>query len=387
MEYKVNNSSIKILVALQVIGHPRDSKRVDMLKQAGFTVNAAAFERDYHKGRALTCPVEVLGKVENGKYFKRFFMMLKAIPKMRKQIKNSHVVYASGADMAMMAILAGISLNKQLVLEVGDIRKIQVSKSIGGFVSRLVDKWIASKSSFIVVTATGFIEWYYRQWLKLEPEFVLIENKLESGSIKNFSNKNMEVSDKITIGYFGVLRCEWSCEMLAKIALSYPNKVNIVIAGIKQVNFDLESTSKKLSNFKFLGTYKSPDGLAELYNQVDIVWSCYPPPNDIQTDWWKAQAICRSNRFYESCYFKTPLISINGSGDAEVIKKFGIGLIIDNFDIDYLSKSICEITPKQYFQWKTNMEHLPAYVYTYSNEVNELQLKIKQHISKNSLYE
>ncbi len=57
--------NINILSVLPLLGHPRDSKRIAMLQQAGFNVEAVAFERDYHTGRMPDCPVESLGKIPN----------------------------------------------------------------------------------------------------------------------------------------------------------------------------------------------------------------------------------------------------------------------------------------------------------------------------------
>ena len=41
---------MKVVSLLRVLGQPRDSKRISMLQEAGFTVEVGAFQRDYHSG-------------------------------------------------------------------------------------------------------------------------------------------------------------------------------------------------------------------------------------------------------------------------------------------------------------------------------------------------
>jgi len=67
----MNTDNLKILVVLQVIGDTGDCKSIAMLQQAGFIVEAVAFERDYHVGRMPDCPIERLGKIAHGHYFQR----------------------------------------------------------------------------------------------------------------------------------------------------------------------------------------------------------------------------------------------------------------------------------------------------------------------------
>ena len=140
----MNLNNIKILSVLPVLGHPRNSKRITMLQQAGFAVEAVAFERDYHTGRMPDCKVQLLGKIAHGHYLRRILKMVIALPKMRRAIRLNNIIYASGADMAFMALLAGFGLDKPVVAEIGDIREIQVSPGLKGRLIRIIDKYFAA---------------------------------------------------------------------------------------------------------------------------------------------------------------------------------------------------------------------------------------------------
>jgi len=156
-----NQQIIRILSALPILGHPRDSKRIAMLQTAGFEVEVAAFERDYHSGRMPTCPIQSLGYIKHGHYVSRAIKMIHALPKMRSLIRQNHVVYASGPDMALFAIIAGLGLHRSLILEVGDIRHAQVAHGWKGFLARCIDRFIVNCSKLLVVTTMEFADGYY----------------------------------------------------------------------------------------------------------------------------------------------------------------------------------------------------------------------------------
>lgn len=126
----------KVLCLLPLVGQPRNSKRISMLQEAGCTVEMLAFERDYHMGRMPTCLVTNLGRIPYGQYLRRAFRLLGALPKIRRGLRRNDVAYASGADMALAGIVAGAGLGRPMVLEVGDIRRVQIAKGWKGAVFR-----------------------------------------------------------------------------------------------------------------------------------------------------------------------------------------------------------------------------------------------------------
>ena len=64
----MDKNGLRVLFALQLLGHPRNSKRISMLQKAGFQVEAVAFDRKTHKGRVPICPVKIIGVLNHGHY-------------------------------------------------------------------------------------------------------------------------------------------------------------------------------------------------------------------------------------------------------------------------------------------------------------------------------
>lgn len=374
----MNIEKKRILSVLPLLGHPRHSKRISMLQQMGFEVEAVAFERDYHKGRMPDCKVEYLCKIDHGKYLKRFFAMVAALPSTRRAIKRNDIIYASGADMAFMALIAGFGLGKAVVLEVGDIRELQVSSGLKGRIVRKIDKHFVNACSLLVVTTPAFVDIYYRQWLNSSVPAMVIENKLEPAMAgKTISKdttkplKGMPLVDRpLRIGYFGLLRCDWSWQVLETLStVARPNDVEIVVAGYPMKPADLPERTKKLSNVKFLGEFRSPRDLAALYSKVDLVWGCYPYPKSGDWNWRWA----RTNRFYESCFFQKPIICLAKSGDANEVKRYNIGLTIKDQDVQKVVDTLCSIKHYDLESWKKNMSKLPKKIYVYTTEMDELK--------------
>jgi len=357
-----------------------------MLIQAGFNVEAVAFERDYHSGRMPDCPVESLGTIAHGRYLKCIPGMIAALPAMRRAIKRNHVVYASGADMAFMALAAGLGLGKPVVVEIGDIREVQVASGLKGWLVRVVDRRFVNSCSLLVATTPAFVDVYYRQWLKARVPAIVIENKLESDFVEEISAKGIPdplkgkplIDRPLRIGYLGGLRCEWSWRVLEAFAMAKPQDVEIVLAGYVMNPLDLPQQVEKYNNIRYLGQYRSPQDLPALYGGMDLVWGCYQPigPNDWNLRW------ARPNRFYESCFFKTPIVSRAGSCDSVEVARNNIGLIIEEEDVESVVEKLCSITPDDLEIWKRNMATLPRQIYMYTTEEHELKTRIEDLAGK-----
>ncbi len=382
----------KILSVLPLLGHPRDSKRISMLQAAGFQVEVAAFERDYHAGRMPACPITSLGHIKHGHYLSRAFKMIRSLPILRRALRRHSLAYASGPDMALFAIVAGVGLRSQVVLEVGDIRHVQIAKGWKGWLARRLDRFIVNHSQLLVVTARGFADGYYGARLKSSTRVLVIENKLDEAPLTRVlggqNPKPQEVFHlgmrPIKIGYFGVLRCPWSWEVLTHIAQSLPDRVHVIVAGYSMLPANICDKSKHLANFEYRGEYRSPEDLPALYGEVDLVWACYPSPEAVDPDWRWALSVCRSNRFYESCFFQRPLVSMAESGDGVEVDRLGIGLTLVDQSNEGVLRAITGITSDAISCWNNNLAKVPRSIGVYTNETGELQRAILDVIARTS---
>ena len=376
---------------LPLLGHPRHAKRIEMIQEAGFEVTALSFEREYHKGRPPRCPVESLGKIEDGKYVKRVVKMFKVLPKIRAAISECTLVYAFGPDLAMASLVAGVGCRKPVVVEVGDIRGAQVKQGFIGRCMRFFNKQLTDRCKLIVVTAPRFLDVFYRQWLKTKTPGLVLENKLESEFVEEYRPR-LAVPDNsllppgrpfvdrpLRIGYFGLLRDEWTWSVFEQLGRNYGDQVKILFRGIPYDSLsDLLERIKPYENMVYHGEYKSPQDLPSMYSSVDLIWACYDPirPTDWNLKW------ARPNRFYESCCFQRPLVSRAGCQDSVDVEKYQIGMIMAEVDPKKGAEAVANIAPDQLKRWSDNMSELPLHVFSYTNESEELGQWLNQLMRK-----
>jgi succinoglycan biosynthesis protein ExoL len=375
---------MRVLSLLPVIGHPRDSKRVDMLLDNGMQVEAAAFERPNPVGRALKCPVTKLGRINDGQYLKRVVAILSSLPTVLRMAGRNDIIYASGQDMGLLGVVVGTLSRTPVVLEVGDIRDVQTRAGLSGMVVRSIDRFLSDRVAFVVVTSEKYITGYYRPHLRRDPRYVIVENKLESRFLEAVARSGPDSITRrddclLTLGWFGVLRFQWCVDALREILLNSRRPVRVVLAGYSAGGVDLTPLTSLVDKVEYIPSYKSPSDLPGMYDRIDVVWGCYAVSGGhsaVQNSSW-----ARTNRFYEACAFGKPLIVLNGTGDAEPVAALGIGMVLPDSDIAAVAVAIDSISEADLMRWRNALERLPAGVYADVDEARDLAAVMTEVVS------
>lgn len=368
--------SKKITFILPVLGQPRHSKRISMLSHRGFVGHVLAFDRKYHKGRIPCCSIDKLGSIKNKNYFSRIPIFFTALFKIRKEAKKSSYIYAFGTDLGIISYFACLGLKKFIVVEIGDLRWVQCSSSLVGKIFRKVEGFFVKRYNLLVVISDGFLNQYYRNWLGLMTPGLVIENKIFEDDFKVFDvvTKTTSLTGKplidrpLRIGYFGLLRDEWSFNVLKTLADKHSSKFEIVFAGYPVSPDNFKKLISDSTSMSYLGEYKSPEDLASIYSKVDMSWACYPEikKDDYNFRWG------RPNRFYEGCYFKKPFFCREGSLFAHDVDKYGIGISVIDVNVDIVVSKLSKITYENFSLWYQSIRTLPKHLYIYQNEGTKL---------------
>jgi succinoglycan biosynthesis protein ExoL len=374
-------SSRKILCLLPIVGDTKDSKRIQILQDSGFEVLVVAFERNSYKARMPNAEINILAKIDNGNYLKRIFIMLKCIFLLRKFIKKSNAIYALNQDLAIFAFISGLGLNKPLIIDVADIREIQTGPGIVSKIFRSIDKYITKRASLLIVTAKGFISEYYNKILGIEiRDYILLENKVDYKDDLRIGIKLKEFkAEKIKIGYIGVLRDEWTLHFLKELVIKYPEKFEIICAGIDLLKtYNVEDFCAKTPGMKYLGPFKSPDDLNMLFQQVDVIALFYPETNTPE-HWFTMRSVCNTNRFYEACYFRKPIISFSFCEDGKRVQEYSVGMVLDSYNIELNVELLYkELTEEKIAFWNKNLMNLNKDLYYFGKEKEIMKNKITE---------
>lgn len=361
-----------VVFLLPVSSQPRYHKRIRGLQSAGLNVRALHFERTYFKGAGLPCPAKSLGSMAQGAYVSRMLRLTLALRKARRALRDADVVYAFGLDMAILAALATPRRRTSLVYELGDIRTAQLDRGLKGRLVRTLERWVVNRAREVVVTARGFAEGYLGPYLGMDSRRArVLENRLDLPIGQRPQPQVHVSSNPIVIGYFGLLRCEKSWQTLQELTRIVEGSIKIVARGYA-FGISLNDVGQN-PHIHFGGEFVAPAELPDMYAAVDLVWGCYPAPESTAGGNWQW---ARTNRFYESCYFKRPLITLAGTDEARVVEAHGIGIAVDLSDPSSAARSLYAQLINSLERWQRNAAAVPDAVCVYTDEHEQLASSI-----------
>lgn len=365
----------RILCLLPRMLDPGVARRIDMLKQAGFQVQALAFEQGERWGRPSGCPTESLGEMPDGSFLGRIHRLVRSLPKVRRSMGCNDMVYAFNAELASLALMAGAGAKKPLALEVAGIAGIQVDPRWGPLI-RALERLILRRCRLLVLTAKAHCP-YYRAWLGVDTPALVIENKVDASFAAVVradegeapgAPRLEESADKppLRLGWFGKLADEWTMQVVEALAERAPQRFTAVLAGTPDGRIrNFSRRIERYPNIDFRGGFNHPRGLVKLHREVSLAAACYPP--SAPYGW------AQSNRFYDACLFRTPLIVRKGCSDADQVRRHDIGLVVNAADVDQAAAQILDISAADCSRWRANMASLPPQVYSALNEADALQ--------------
>lgn len=366
---------IKILFFTTALEHTTYRKTAKMLQKEGASIRLIGFTRNnFPISEMDSLSTRNLGVISHGNYFSRIFRLLNLLLILRKEAKDYPVIYNFTIDTLLISKLSLSFKKKMWIYQIQDIRPIYFGNSLKSRIMRALEKWLMRHVDFVVVSSKNYYENYFQPLYGLDKSKIeIIENKLIFGSISPSFLERSSENKKITIGYFGVLRCERSWQILKHAATTNEKKLNVFLRGKPIAIPNLENQIEDSNNIRYEGPYKSPDDLNELYNQVDVVWAAYPYNKSKDGNWKYARTI----RFYEALAFKKPVIVQKGTPQAKDVEENGIGLVVDMANIEETTQTILKIDQKQLDSWRDNINILPKKYYYHSNEYKHFMKRIE----------
>lgn len=361
---------MKILFILPVLTDSYTRKRVKMIHNLGVDCSVVGYDREHYDASSWEIETESIGKLAHARLLQRIPIMIKSIFKIRKKIKSHDILYCFNFDILFIGWLSTLfQKNKmKIVYDLADIHKVL---GRGGFLSvflRSIERFLLKRTDIVVVASPAYIDGYFRKIQRADNDFFVIENKMFPKA--DIPNSNLQIhqqpdSDVLTIGYFGMLRCKKSLTFLNQLVEESNGKIKVEMRGIFLQTEYYKPIIQKNKHIEFKGAFVYPDDLPEMYQPVDLVWAAHV--HGITNSKWSI-----SNRFYQACFYKKPLITQKGTQDAKRVKEYDIGLTIDLNDFSYSQKQIQSISNDEIANWKENMKKMPEEVYTYSDEHEQL---------------
>ena len=367
---------MKITFLLPVVSQVRYHKRIAALERLGVQSQILAFEREWYPGKPWPCDYKSLGRLQHKRYYKRFVPFVKSLPKVRAAVREADVIYAFGLDLLLLGWLASRALDKQpkFVYECGDPGPLPGDSLLSRGL-RWLEHYLLRRVNLLVVPTKAFLEGYYQGMQGIQGlthlRYQVIEHKLDANTIsqpQNLITLN-EWDGVLRIGYFGVIRCRRSWEILKRAAERGEGQVQVYVRGIPVGLEGFEEEARMAPHIDYDGPYISPDELPTMYGQIDTVWIA----SYVKYSHW-----ARANRFYESCFFQKPMFALLGTPDGRVVESLGLGVCVDLMDVDGTVDHILSVSEMELGQWRQNVADLPAHIYTYTDEHERLIESIQE---------
>lgn len=302
-------------------------RRAFAFEEAGFEVVGFAMRRD---GRIeQTWAAVDLGRTHDGRFVHRLGATVSGAGKAAAAfplLEKCDLVYARNLDMALCArlALALSGLRRPFVYECLDIHRLMRRHDLVGAGLRALERAILNDSALLTVSSPAFLREYFdiRHPGKFRP--YLIENRIADAP--NLGRRPFAAApprSPLRVGWFGVLRCRRSFELLEALAVQFGADIEIVLRGFPDGMLpDFHERIRRRPNMRYRGRYRSPDDLAEIYQSIDLIWAGDFHDADHNSRW------LLPNRLYEGGYFSTPAIAPAGSETGRWIADCGAGFVI-----------------------------------------------------------
>ncbi|MEM9618941.1 MAG: glycosyl transferase [Pseudomonadota bacterium] len=342
-------------------------RRVRAFEANGFGVKGFAMRRS---GRNKDGWAKVgLGRTYDGRLFHRLGRIAAGAGKAgcaHALLASCDVVYARNLDMLLCAHLAlrKARLSKPIIYECLDIHRLMHRRDAIGLFMRFTERRLLRKTALLVVSSPAFLRDYFEPHHAGAYKACLVENRIaqhELLPLRPQTRMDRPHRDRpLRIGWFGVLRCRRSLALLEAIARQHDGRVEIVMHGFADITLpDFHDRIKRHQNMRYYGRYRSPEDLAKIYADVDLIWA-----GDFHDAGFNSRWLL-PNRIYEGGYFGVPSIAPAESETGRWLEARGAGFVLP----EPLETSLPDLVDRLIVKRKKirtirqRLLHLPAWVF------------------------
>lgn len=349
-------------------GHDRhDSairKRIAAFETHGSRVLRFMFrrERPHAEDGAQDGTID-LGITRDLNYARRLLKLAAAVPRIlawRRELRACDVFYARNLDMLALAALASrlAGARAPLVYEALDVRRVFIGRSLMSRLFRFAERRLLAATDVLVVSSPDYMTRYFWPVQGYAGAWRLIENKLGGMPCdKPPVDQALAPGPPWVIGWFGVLKCRRSLEILARIAAALGDRVEIHIRGFVAESEIPASRVAELCdrhrNIVLGGPYANPADLPAIYGRVHITWAADFLDPDANSTW------CLPNRLYEGAAHGSVLLAKSGTATGARIERDRLGWTLAEPLEETAPAFIDALTPEAYSAARASVQDTP----------------------------
>jgi len=243
----------------------------------------------------------------------------------RRELAHVDGLIARNIEQLLLArlvrLLAGWSV--PLTYECLDVHRLMIGTGFVSRVMRRIERWLLGSCDLLVVSSQAFVDYYFRPQQGFTGRWKLVENKLPESftTVTRPPTRTAPTARPLIIGWFGMLRCMKSFNMLLELADARPGSLRIVMRGMP-TEVDVAGFCARIgdrANVVYGGPFRNPEDLDAIYRDVDLMWAIDYYEEGFCSEW------LLPNRLYEAGFYGVPLLTRSGTASAARTLDLGIG--------------------------------------------------------------
>ena len=340
-------------------------RRVALLEAGGADVTVAGFHRDAAIPRRIgSAPATPLGRTADGALAQRILRIL-----VRAVAPRQLSALVAGADVVLARNLETLVLarwllrpGQRLVYECLDIHRLLLRTGPVSWLLHRLEAWALRRVGLVVVSAPAFRDIYFRERIGYTAPVMLVENLVPALDDDPAQVSVPAPPPPYAVGWFGMLRCRRSFELLKALAAGSGGRVKVVIAGRPSTDLfaDFEAEAAAAPGVTFLGGYSAQD-LSKLFGRIHFIWAIDYFEEGLNSAW------LLPNRLYEGIAHGAVPIALRGVATATWLAEQGAGVLLDDPSSE-LQPLLEQLTPQEYTELRAAVEQVPRSAVTMNRE-------------------
>jgi succinoglycan biosynthesis protein ExoL len=319
-----------------------------------------------------------LGVTRDLNYLRRLPKLIGALAKCaakRSLLRQCDIIYARNFDMLLLGLAAKWVTGSQaiVVYEALDIRRVMIDRGRLSALLRFIERRLLAACDMLVVSSTDFITRYFEPVQGYRGPWRLLENKIAAHQMPAHprdARPGPPPGPPWVVGIFGVLRCWRSLEILRRAAEALPQAVTVHIRGRPSEEdiplSALEELAARHTNIRYLGPYRSPQDLADIYGELHFIWAADFQDAGINSDW------CLTNRLYEGGLHGAVALAGRGTATGRMIEREGLGFTLAEPLETTLPAFLADLDPAAYTAARTRVTAAPRALFVDETDTRDL---------------
>lgn len=276
-----------------------------------------------------------LGETRDGAFMQRIrqvFAGARRAAASCEKLAGADLIYARNLDMLACAFLARrhAGLVTPVIYESLDVHRLLTRSDLIGQAMRRLERSLLKRTVGLIVSSPGFLRNHFQKHYAGDYRAFLVENRLAPGASYGARPRvpvpgASGTAKPLRLGWVGNLRCRRSFDLLCQLADQFPDQLEVRLHGVpSRTEIPVfEPMIDARANMTFSGRYRSPEDLACIYGDLDVVWA-----GDFMEAGYNS-AWLLPNRIYEGGYYGTPSIAPSGTETAAWLTQHDCGILVD----------------------------------------------------------